>query len=267
MEDTLELLPAVKITPEYTRIPLEDLPPDEELLGPAPTSGFIHSIETIGVLMPIIAVREGGRYRLAAGRSRVKASRALSLADIPAVVYPDGAEVCDVLTLVENQQRGQNVLADLEAIEALIVKGASPTDIKRATGMPMQTIAARLSLASLSKELRQVWRDGGINESTAVLLSKSSKPIQRRAYLHYKQGGGLTLKTIKRLRRAVTAEQLKAIPDSVLSTPGIPRIDEASATTLANVIIEILNYVDQNLGRPYSETFRNIVKDHVTLPF
>src|SRR5512143_626355 len=83
-----------------------------------PTREFIESVREFGVLAPITVKKmpsEDGivdHYEVIMGRRRVSASRIVGLENIDAVVYEAGEWNYALLTLIENQQRSRNPIAE-----------------------------------------------------------------------------------------------------------------------------------------------------------
>jgi ParB family chromosome partitioning protein len=75
-------------------------------LDPAALNELAASIQTVGVLQPIV-VRPvaGGRYQVIAGERRCEAARMLHHQTIPAVVRPVSNQQAMEMTIVENLQR------------------------------------------------------------------------------------------------------------------------------------------------------------------
>jgi hypothetical protein len=145
MTDTIaeprpRLLPEVPPRATVLRVRLTLLPPDADLVGPPADRGLRESVAALGVLQPVLleASRDGA-YRVRDGRRRVKAARAAGLEAVPALVVEsgDGAEGApwgDALTLAAHATRGDNLAAELEALERLVAAGADAGEIARATG-------------------------------------------------------------------------------------------------------------------------------------
>ena len=104
-----------------------------------PDNDFVNSIIDNGMIHPVvIAEYEDGTRKLKVGRRRVWAAReayklcastdgyendAKRVRDIPAMVYRDADKISsEMWTLVENFQRGDNPIAELNAVKALIAQ-------------------------------------------------------------------------------------------------------------------------------------------------
>ena len=134
-EGTLASLRAASAQPgEALRLPLVDIDEDPHqprtVFDAAELQSMADSIRAHGVVQPIV-VRPpvNGRYLLAFGARRLRASRLAEVPDIPAVIRPAGAgDFAE--QLVENQQRADLSNTDLAAaIARLVGVGASTKDI------------------------------------------------------------------------------------------------------------------------------------------
>ncbi|MDB5940426.1 MAG: parB-like partition protein, partial [Polaromonas sp.] len=119
---------------EALRLRLADIDEDPHqprtVFDAAELQSMADSIRAHGVVQPIV-VRPSvnGRYLLAFGARRLRASRLAEVPDIPAVIRPAGpGDFAE--QLVENQQRADLSNTDLAAaIARLVAEGASTKDI------------------------------------------------------------------------------------------------------------------------------------------
>jgi ParB family chromosome partitioning protein len=132
---------------EALRLPLADIDEDPHqprtVFDAAELQSMADSIRAHGVVQPIV-VRPpvNGRYLLAFGARRLRASRLAEVPDIPAVIRPAGAgDFAE--QLVENQQRADLSNTDLAAaIARLVAEGASTKDIAALCALKDYQVAA-----------------------------------------------------------------------------------------------------------------------------
>ena len=143
---------------EALRLSLADI--DEDLHQPrtvfaaAELQSMADSIRAHGVVQPIV-VRPpvNGRYLLAFGARRLRASRLAKVPDIPAVIRPAGASDF-AEQLVENQQRADLSNTDLAAaIARLVGEGASTKDIAALCALKDYQVAAFRQAGNFPLEL------------------------------------------------------------------------------------------------------------------
>lgn len=122
------------------------------------------SLQTYGLLQPVVVRWAGERYELVAGHRRLAAARLLGWATIPGIVRPADEDEAYLLTLVENLQREN--LSPREEADALEV-------LVRQRGWSTRQVAAAVqrSQAFVSKRLR-VFEDAAL--APAVLADKLS---------------------------------------------------------------------------------------------
>ena len=147
-EGTLASLRAASAHPgEALRLRLADIDEDPHqprtVFDAAELQSMADSIRAHGVVQPIV-VRPpvNGRYLLAFGARRLRASRLAEMPDIPAVIRPAGAgDFAE--QLVENQQRADLSNTDLAAaIARLVGEGASTKDISALCALRNYQVAA-----------------------------------------------------------------------------------------------------------------------------
>jgi ParB family chromosome partitioning protein len=105
------------------------------------------SIDTHGLLQPVVVRRTGERFEIIAGHRRLEAARRLGWSSLPAVLRSADVDQAYVLTLVENLQR-----SDLRPTE----EAAALETLVRERGWSTRQVAAAInrSQAYVSKRLR-----------------------------------------------------------------------------------------------------------------
>jgi ParB/RepB/Spo0J family partition protein len=224
MSTQAQLIPDERVPGDLATVPLDVFP--LLLPGPAPDHSFIASVQRFGVLQPVALIRalrnEGGPqgYIVAAGRRRIKAARAAELETIPAIVFPRGWAMADVLAIVENEQRSNNPASDVRAIMELARQGASHDEICAATGLPKGTLKKRMKLVGLHSELFRAFEQGQISTSVAEAAARLGEDRQATLYEVLRTTGKLRLKDVKGVLTAQTQEATAMLPDVLFATPG-----------------------------------------------
>ena len=142
------------------------------------------SIETHGVLEPIIVRPVEGRYEVVVGERRWRAAQLAGLETIPAVVRPLSDREAMEIALVENLQREDlNPVEEAEAYKRLMGEfGMTQEEVAERVGKKRSTIANRLRLLELDEELVVEVETGRLSAGHAkALLGIPSK--QRRLEL------------------------------------------------------------------------------------
>ena len=143
---------------EALRLSLADIDEDpyqpRTVFDAAELQSMADSIRAHGVVQPIV-VRPpvNGRYVLAFGARRLRASRLAEVPDIPAVIRPAGpGDFAE--QLVENQQRADLSNSDLAAaIARLVAEGASTKDIAALCALKDYQVAAFRQAGNFPLEL------------------------------------------------------------------------------------------------------------------
>jgi hypothetical protein len=98
------------------RTPLRDVPVNEievvEATDASTPVALIESIRTVGVLQPLLVNEQHGRYRLIAGRTRLRAARIAGLTSVPCLVHRVARDEADALAAAE--AIGAVAFADME---------------------------------------------------------------------------------------------------------------------------------------------------------
>jgi ParB family chromosome partitioning protein len=131
------------------------------------------SIREHGVVQPIVVRRlEEGKYQLIAGERRLRASSALGLERIPAVIRESGDAEARELALVENIQReGLNPIEEAEAYRELsVAHGMTQEELAKKLGKSRSHIANTMRLLALPDIIKNLVRDGNLTMGHAKVL-------------------------------------------------------------------------------------------------
>jgi len=130
------------------------------------------SIQSAGLLQPVIVRPQGDGFELIAGERRWRAVQRLGWSKIPAVVRPVDDRTLLALALVENLQRD-----DLNPIEAATSYQrlmdefqASQAEVAQLVGKDRSTVANALRLLRLPQEIRSMVEEGRLSEGHARAL-------------------------------------------------------------------------------------------------
>lgn len=192
--------------PTLRMVPLDELSPNPE--QPRETferdalDTLADSIREHGVLTPLVARREEGRYVLIAGERRLRAAGLAGLAEVPVVVREaERPQEQLELALVENLQR-----ADLDPVEAArgyqrLVDEHSYTQEQVATrvGRKRATIANALRLLRLPGFALDALREGRISAGHARALLPLEDPERLAAALQRVQDEELSVRATERM--------------------------------------------------------------------
>jgi ParB/RepB/Spo0J family partition protein len=199
---------------------VEDLIPELAECNEVPDKSFLDSVRDNGVLQSILVIRKrsGKKYDLAAGRRRIKAALATGQTYIPARVFPFGWTKKAVLTLIENEQRRRNIVAEWDAVNSLVEEGMSLDDLMAKTGLNQVRLDALLRLNTLPDSLQEAIRNREIKPGVAVLMAKQRKTTKTQLAKRFKERGKITAADVAEIREAVKKAAVASLPPSLFET-------------------------------------------------
>ncbi len=212
----LDLLPERR--PEsYDGILFLDTVP-AEYPGPKPDREFTESVQRFGVIEPVVVLKRLTQYRVADGRRRIMAAHAVGLDRVPARFYPMDGISSPLLTLILNDRRSPNPVAEYHAIRDLMGQGAGESLIVQATGLPVARLRRRLKLGSLDASLLDALAAGRITVSVAEACAKLPPPIQAELVGALNANGKLTSHDVATARRARASQAAATLPADLFAT-------------------------------------------------
>lgn len=130
------------------------------------------SIQSSGLLQPVVVRANHGSYQLIAGERRWRAVQRLGWSKIPAVIKDVDDRTLLTLALIENLQRDQlSAVEEAASYQRLIDEfGVSQAEIARLVGRDRSTIANALRLLKLPDEIRHLLHQGKLTEGHARAL-------------------------------------------------------------------------------------------------
>lgn len=196
--------------PILRNLPLTDLPANETLIAPKPTKAFLESIRAVGILYPILMVKN----QVVDGRNRIKAARSLDFSSILALIYPEGSEI-EKIQVIANNHRRANPASDLEAIEKMKRRNFTDDEIPLALGISKQLYRQRCQLFKLLSDFRTMLTLGELPIGTATKLAKLKSEEQRVLLKLYATQGKLTQSDIKALLETKKKTASQNLPDNL----------------------------------------------------
>ena len=144
------------------------------------------SIAQYGVLNPLTVRRRGTSYELIAGERRLRAATLAGLREVPCIVVDANMEDASLIALVENlQRRDLDFVEEAEGIAQLIsLFGMSQEEAARRLGKSQPSIANKLRLLRLPKDVLDTLRDDNLTERHGRALLRLPGECAQRAALH-----------------------------------------------------------------------------------
>src|SRR5579864_5895606 len=182
---------------------------DIDLIEPSPYQPRTHfaeealaelaqSIQTSGIIQPLVVRPVGSRFQLLAGERRWRAAQRAGLDRVPAVVREVADEAALEITLVENIQREDlNAIEEARAFERLMSEfHLTQEDVAARTGKDRATVANAIRLLRLEKAVLDLIEDGRITAGHGRALLAVSDPKLRITFSQRAARGGLTVRQI-----------------------------------------------------------------------
>ena len=194
-------------------VPIEGLVQvDIDLIDPSPyqpRTRFVESaldelarsIQSSGIVQPIVVRPTGSRYQLIAGERRWRAAQRASLQHIPVIVRDVPDEIALEMTLVENLQREDlNPIEQARAFQRLGDEfGLTQEEVAERTGKDRATVANSMRLLRLEDPIQDLLEEGRISAGHGRALlgiedAKARLDLSRRI-----ARGGLTVRQVERM--------------------------------------------------------------------
>lgn len=155
-------------------------------------SELVSSLETSGLLQPIVVRKHLDGYQLIAGERRWRAAQKLGWKKIPAVIKEADDRTLLTLALVENLQRDNlSAIEEATSYQRLLDEfQLTQADVARLVGRDRSTIANALRLLKLPLDVTEMVDDGRLSEghARALLALTDRSQISKLARTAVEQG-------------------------------------------------------------------------------
>jgi ParB family transcriptional regulator, chromosome partitioning protein len=206
--------------------PLGPLQIDIELIEPSPyqprtrfreeaLDELARSIQSSGIIQPLVVRPVGNRYQLIAGERRWRAAQKAGLKSVSAIVREVSDDLALEMTLVENIQREDlNPMEQARAFERLMNEfHVTQETVAERTGKDRTTVANAIRLLKLESLIQDWIEEGRLSAGHGRALLAVPDSRLRMRYAKRAARGGLTVRQIERLasRRARGAKSLAEV--------------------------------------------------------
>lgn len=180
-------IPAPAAPAPVTKLPIDQIEPNPNqprtIFDPARLQELAQSIQSNGVIQPLIVRKVKGKYHLVAGERRWRASRLAGLTEVPVVVQDVDDDHLLEMALIENIQR-----EDLNPIEVAVAfeklsndLGLSHEEIGTRTGKERATVTNMLRLLRLPADVQLLLAERRLSMGHArAILGLPTEELQRR---------------------------------------------------------------------------------------
>ena len=158
------------------------------------------SIQSSGIIQPLVLRKMGSRYQLIAGERRWRAAQRAGLQRVPAVFREVPEEQVLELTLVENLQREDlNPVEEARAFDRLLNEfHLTQEEVGTRTGKDRATVANAVRVLRLEKPILEMMEEGKLTGGHARALLGVADPSERQKLAHRIARGGLTVRQLER---------------------------------------------------------------------
>jgi ParB family chromosome partitioning protein len=254
---------------EVLQVPVDEIDPNpvqsRTVFQAERLQELAQSIQTNGVIQPLVVRKAGERHQLVAGERRWRAARIAGLATVPVIVQQLSDEQLLEVTLVENIQRED--LTPIEVAHAFdrLVKdlGLSHEEIAKRTGKDRTTITNTLRLLRLPRDLQQLVSEHRLSVGHArAILGLPTEELQRQV-AEKASSQGLSVRQVERLIQKMTESREPKDVAEILDDPNVKAAVEELERALGTRVrivprseqrgrIEIEYYSAEDLDRIYS---------------
>ncbi len=142
------------------------------------------SIETHGIIQPIMVRPFGEGYEIVAGERRWRAARRASLKQVPCIIRELSEEQNMLIAIIENMQREDlNPMEEAEALNQMITNfGMTQEEVSKSVGKSRPYITNALRLLKLPSEVQELVVQGDLTNGHARAIA-GIKEVKRQVNL------------------------------------------------------------------------------------
>jgi len=172
------------------------------------------SIQSSGIVQPLVARRLGDRFQLIAGERRWRAAQRAGLTRVPVVLRSVTEEMALEMTLVENLQREDlNPIEQARAFQKLIDEfGLTQEQVAERTGKDRTTIANAVRLLRLEEPILDLLEEGRLTPGHGRALLAVSDMTTRLGLARRIARGGMSVRQVERLATRSSREPRAQAP-------------------------------------------------------
>jgi len=229
-------LASVPPGPQVASIPIIDIHPNplqpRSVFDAARLEELANSIETHGIIQPLLVRRKAGAYELIAGERRLRAAKLAGLSEVPALVQDYADDRVLEVALIENIQREDlNPMETAHALQRLHVEmNLSHEDIAARTGKDRTTITNMIRLLKLPREVQLLVAERRLSMGHARALLGLVDPNLQTQLAEKTAAQGFSVRQVERLVKKVNEPREPS--DKPLQDPNI----KAAVTELESAL-------------------------------
>ncbi len=257
-------------------IPIAQISPNplqpRTIFDPGRLQELANSIETNGVIQPILVRRKAGQYELIAGERRLRAAKLAGLAEISAIVQDYADERVLEIALIENIQREDlNPIETAQALDRLCREmSLSHEEIANRTGKDRTTITNMIRLLRLPSEVQLLVAERRLSMGHARAVLGLATPALQMQVAEKAAAQGFSVRQVERLVKKINEPREPS--EQPLQDPNIRAAVSELETALGTRVrivekgdqrgrIEIEYYSQEELQRVYELILATSRKD------
>jgi ParB family chromosome partitioning protein len=258
--------PVLAEGPQIASIPIANILPNplqpRSIFDAARLEELSNSIQTHGIIQPILVRRHGSSYELIAGERRLRAAKIAGLLEVPAIVHDYADERILEIALIENIQREDlNPMETAQALERLHTEmNLSHEEIAVRTGKDRTTITNMIRLLRLPREVQLLVAERRLSMGHARAILGLVTPELQTQVAEKAAAQGFSVRQVERLVKKVNEPRVPS--EDALHDPNIKAAVgslEAALGTRVRIVeksdqrgrIEIEYYSQEELQRIY----------------
>jgi len=186
------------------QVDIDDIKPNpmqpRQFFDPVTIDELAASIETYGVIQPVLLRKAENGYELVAGERRWRAARKAGLKEVPAILRELSEEENTLFAIIENMQREDlNTIEEATAYHAIIKRyGMTQEGLARAVGKSRPHIANTLRTLDMQLEIVDFLRQGSLTLGHANALGSVKDRKLQLALARKIVKGGLSVREAER---------------------------------------------------------------------
>ena len=180
-----------------------------------------NSIETHGIIQPLLVRRKSGVYELIAGERRLRAAKLAGLSEVPALIQDYADERILEVALIENIQREDlNPMETAEALERLHREmNLSHEEIAARTGKDRTTITNMIRLLRLPRDVQLLVAERRLSMGHARAILGLATPELQTQVAEKAAAQGFSVRQVERLVKKVNEPRVPS--EQPLQDPNI----------------------------------------------
>jgi ParB family chromosome partitioning protein len=214
------------------------------VFDPSRLQELANSIETHGVIQPILIRRKDSHYELIAGERRLRAAKLAGLSDVPAIIQDYADDRVLEIALIENIQREDlNPIETAQALERLAREmNLSHEEIANRTGKDRTTITNMIRLLRLPSDVQLLVAERRLSMGHARAILGLAKPEHQTQLAEKAAAQGFSVRQVERLVKKINEPRDPS--ETPLQDPNI-RAAVAELETALGTRVRIIEKSDQ----------------------